>query len=863
LASGRINVASTFDAKGIEQAQRSLKKFSDESRGGMEKFQDSLKKASEVMGRVGTTMTKTVSLPLAGIATAAVKSATEFESSMTKIQSLVGFSAEAVAEFNKEILNMSGRTAKAPKELADALFFATSAGLDAENALLAVESAARASAAGLGETQTIVDLTTSVVNAYGSELIDAAEATDVLTTAVRLGKLEPAQLSGAMGAVLPIASAMGIEFHEVGAAFAAMSRTGTGASEAATQVKGILSGLLKPTQEASQALADVGLSTEDIHKSLREDGLLATLELLVERFDGNASATSAVFGNIRALSGVMDMLGGNAEATREVFAGMNDTLGATDDAFGIASETAEFKFRQTMADLQTTMIEVGNILLPIVGDIVEKFGDLVSRFTELDEGTQKFIVFFGGFVAIVGPVLIAVGKIAAGIKGMATAFVWLRTAMMAHPILAAATVITLIATALFAFSGNAKEAKQRTDDFAESIKAVGRDDSLRQMLGDAIKGNEDLAYVVANSSLSFAELETAIRNGAAGTADFEDRLREAGEQAGITDQRRIFPLIETVQGLNSTYEDGVAKHNLQMAAMVGTMEHLDALNEVFIESERQAGIFSHAVEDVAEVAEETAVAFQVSYAKIADASTATMEKVTESANKGAEGFMKANDDMLEDADAFIEGLEQQIIDLENWGENLAKIALVASAEFVAHIAEMGPAGAALAADLASDFDKTAEASELWSARTKAAADAAAIGINAARLAMQADMALMDSMLLDLGQMGKMPVPTGAVPDYSPAPWLPQPQFTMFNGGPVPGPPSMPVPIMAHGGEYVLSADIVDAIRTGAPSRGLEPMAPPAVQSGPAVVIENYTSVERSDDDMLIGMLEFAVRGGRL
>jgi hypothetical protein len=82
---------------------------------------------------------------------------------------------------------------------------------------------------------------------------------------------------------------------------------------------------------------------------------------------------------------------------------------------------------------------------------------------------------------------------------------------------------------------------------------------------------------------------------------------------------------------------------------------------------------------------------------------------------------------------------------------------------------------------------------------------------------------------------------------------------------IPGPPiNSPVPILAHGGEYVLSADIVDAIRKGAPSRGLEPMAPTAVQSsGPAVVIENYTSIERSDDEMLIGMLEFAVRGGRL
>ncbi|HEY7822628.1 MAG TPA: hypothetical protein VIG24_07345, partial [Acidimicrobiia bacterium] len=89
----------------------------------------------------------------------------------------------------------------------------------------------------------------------------------------------------------------------------------------------------------------------------------------------------------------------------------------------------------------------------------------------------------------------------------------------------------------------------------------------------------------------------------------------------------------------------------------------------------------------------------------------------------------------------------------------------------------------------------------------------------------------------------------------------------YKGGLVPGAPNMPVPIMAHGGEYVLSADVVDAIRRGGPSRGLDPVAVPAtgptINQGPAVVIENYTAVERQDDEMLIGMLEFAVRGGRL
>lgn len=47
-----------------------------------------------------------------------------------------------------------------------------------------------------------------------------------------------------------------------------------------------------------------------------------------------------------------------------------------------------------------------------------------------------------------------------------------------------------------------------------------------------------------------------------------------------------------------------------------------------------------------------------------------------------------------------------------------------------------------------------------------------------------------------------------------------PEFPFYKGGLVPGAQTQPVPAMLHGGEYVLSADVVDAIRRGGPSRGL-------------------------------------------
>lgn len=46
------------------------------------------------------------------------------------------------------------------------------------------------------------------------------------------------------------------------------------------------------------------------------------------------------------------------------------------------------------------------------------------------------------------------------------------------------------------------------------------------------------------------------------------------------------------------------------------------------------------------------------------------------------------------------------------------------------------------------------------------------------------------------------------------------RVTRRVGGPIPGGRDQPVPVMAHGGEFVISADVVDAIKSGSPTLGL-------------------------------------------
>jgi TP901 family phage tail tape measure protein len=264
-----------------------------------------------------------------------------FTTEMLKLQTQIGLTTGDVQEMSQAVLSLAGSTTRAPQELAEAMFFVASAGLRGAEAMEVLRSSARLSAIGLGETKTIADLLTSAVNAYGSEALSAARASDDLVSAVRLGKLEADQLAGAMGSVLPIASAMGITFNEVSGIMAAMSKTGTDAAQASTQIRAIMVSLLSPSQQANDALTELGLTQQKVRDVIMEDGLFQALLMLNEAADGSTTVFSELFPNIRALSGVMDLLGPQLQGNIELMDAHASSAGVASDAFAAFTDSAQ------------------------------------------------------------------------------------------------------------------------------------------------------------------------------------------------------------------------------------------------------------------------------------------------------------------------------------------------------------------------------------------------------------------------------------------------------------------------------------------------------------------------------------------
>jgi TP901 family phage tail tape measure protein len=422
---------------------------------GIHRAQKSMAIAGRSMQRTGKTMSAMVSLPLALAGGAAIKMAVDFEKSFSKIEGLVGISSDKVQAFRKDVMALAGPTAQAPEKLAEAMFFVTSAGLRGADALDVLTMSAKAAAANVGDVAVIADLVTSATNAYGIEMLTAAEATDTLVAAVREGKRPPEEIANSIGRVLPVASEMGVSFQEVGASIAAMSRTGTDAAEAVTGLRQILFSILNPSEGAEKAFVNMGTSAFQLKEMLgSEGGLIKLLEFLRENTSASSNAFSEAFPNVRALAGALDIMGKNAEANKQIFANMTDNTGDLDKALAAAAKTTDFKMKQAMANLKVASIQLGEILIPIFSKLVEWVTKATTWFSSLSTETKRVSVAFGLVALAAGPMITLLGFVATAIG----AITW--------PIVAVIAAVAALGVAFSVLYANWEAMVERVSDWS-------------------------------------------------------------------------------------------------------------------------------------------------------------------------------------------------------------------------------------------------------------------------------------------------------------------------------------------------------------------------------------------------------------
>ena len=350
----------------------------------------------------GRYMTRNFTAPMLLAAGAAAKMGFDFDKSMSRIQTLGGGSAEEVKKLSKEVLALSSSTLTGgPQDLAEALYFIRSSGVDAEHAMEVLKAANMGAMIGMGDTKTVADAVTSAMNAYGASVGNAERVTDIFAATVEKGKAEPAELARSIGYVIPLAAQMGVKLAEVGGFVATLTLQGLSASSAITGLRATLVTFAKGQPQVVKALAAIDLSIDAIQTNIRKRGLASTLNEIrdrVDKFDksggklaantmkvfnrygvtgekaflklqrsiGNTGATllSQLFPNIRALNAFLITTGKHAQDTANNIGAVGNSAGMTRRKFEEIRKQNWAQFAETWSKLRTEFTKIGRDILP-------------------------------------------------------------------------------------------------------------------------------------------------------------------------------------------------------------------------------------------------------------------------------------------------------------------------------------------------------------------------------------------------------------------------------------------------------------------------------------------------------------------
>ena len=116
-AVGYLELNSDRWVSSYNTARQQMQTLADSSQSMSSRFQA----AGQMLTRAGTTLTTCVTGPLAGIGAASVKTAADFESSMSNVQALSGATGSELEQLSNLAKEMGANTQFSASEAADAL----------------------------------------------------------------------------------------------------------------------------------------------------------------------------------------------------------------------------------------------------------------------------------------------------------------------------------------------------------------------------------------------------------------------------------------------------------------------------------------------------------------------------------------------------------------------------------------------------------------------------------------------------------------------------------------------------------------------------------------------------------------------
>jgi TP901 family phage tail tape measure protein len=404
--------------------------------------------ASDALGAAVKELTKLLGqLGLAGTLAATTMAALEFSASMREVSTLVDTSVFSMRDLTKAAIDQAGAFNSAPITQTKALYQIISAGASsAAQATDTLTAANMLAVGGVTSVEVAADGLTGVLNAYGSKVAGAAAVSDTLFIGLKAGKTTIGELSASLGAVLPLAAAMGVSFDELVAATSALTKGEIETSVAVNGLRSVLAAVAKPSDEAAKLAAKLGLEFNSA--ALESKGLAGFLADLQAKTGGNTDALAKLFGGLEALVPVMALSGQAGKDFASILDQMTGKAGATQEAFDKIASGPAFQLGRIFATLTANAIGAAAAFADYLAPAIKTTADLITGTTKPALALQILLNALGITAGVIlakqlyGLAAAVVANTVAAITGTAAWRAYMLSVALVGPAAATATVAT-------------------------------------------------------------------------------------------------------------------------------------------------------------------------------------------------------------------------------------------------------------------------------------------------------------------------------------------------------------------------------------------------------------------------------------
>lgn len=457
---------------------------------------DSLSSAGGSLVKWGTALT----IATAGIGLAlgnASQEAMKYNESITNTAAVLGLTGDAQQKLSDDLLDFSKNTRAGAQEVAAAYYDIVGGVADASTHMAILTAANKTAEAGNTDLGSTTKALISVMNSYKLSADGASMASDILTQVVNKGVGTMGDFASALPQVTGLANSLGISFTDVGSATAYLTTKGNTASQAVTQLRGMMVALLNPNANMKKGLEELGF--ENGQAAIKALGLVGAMNALKNSQEAGKDGFASMTGSIEALNGAIALGDSGFSDFNKTFA--ETAKGATDAAQAIQNSSPAAQLDLLNSTIETLKINIGNALLPSLNSLVQKVRPVIDSIIEWvkanPELTGTIVAVAGGLVTL-GPILAAVGG--------AIMFIASPIGVIIAAVAGLAFILKdKIGPAFSMFQSAVKAGETPLNALGDTIKAIFGDNGVTKFISETLSRASD-----------FIDYFIAVLNGAGG-----------------------------------------------------------------------------------------------------------------------------------------------------------------------------------------------------------------------------------------------------------------------------------------------------------------------------------------------------------